>query len=347
MSKRCPFVAINAVSKSADVGSLTEPDKGQSYGSYLFWNANSESGGKWTVEDKSVHLGLNSAIRQQAKNIIALGAYAGQNSQDNAIAIGTNAGQMNQQSNSIAIGTNAGQTIQLSNSIAIGSNAGQTTQESNSIAIGTNAGQTIQLSNSIAIGSNAGQINQESNSIAIGSNAGQTGQKTHAIAIGANAGQLNQGEYSIAIGVNAGQTGQAANSIIICAGPTGISTSESGFYVNPIRGPRGAWGVLAYDLSTNEIFLNGSSRRYKYDIIPLENDTSTIYQLEPREFKYKLSGKTDIGLIAEEVYQIDPSLVYLNNGEPEGIQWNTITTYLLQELQKLKIEVDELESCIK
>ena len=315
MSKRCPFVAINAVSKSADVGSLTEPDKGQSYGSYLFWNANSESGGKWTVEDKSVHLGLNSAIRQQAKNIIALGAYAGQNSQDNAIAIGSNAGQMNQQSNSIAIGTNAG--------------------------------QTIQLSNSIAIGSNAGQINQESNSIAIGSNAGQTGQKTHAIAIGANAGQLNQGEYSIAIGVNAGQTGQAANSIIICAGPTGISTSESGFYVNPIRGPRGAWGVLAYDLSTNEIFLNGSSRRYKYDIIPLENDTSTIYQLEPREFKYKLSGKTDIGLIAEEVYQIDPSLVYLNNGEPEGIQWNTITTYLLQELQKLKIEVDELESCIK
>lgn len=283
MPTRCPFVAINAVSKSADVGSLTKPDNGKSFGSYLYWNAQSESGGKWTAEDESVHLGLNAALNQQSDNIIALGAESGQSSQPNAIAIGRNAGQTDQRINSISIGTNAGQSKQGSNSIAIGQNAGL----------------------------------------------------------------IEQGPYSIAIGTNAGRTGQVASSIILSVGLTGIVAEQSGFYVNPIRGADIAYGALTYDIATSEIRYNGSSQRYKYDICPLEKDTSVLYQLEPREFKYKLSGNQDIGLIAEEVFNIDPSLVYLSKGEPEGIQWNTITTYLLQEMKKLKSEVDELESYIK
>ena len=283
MPTRCPFVAINAVSKSADVGSLTKPDNGKSFGSYLYWNADSESGGKWTNEEGSVHLGSGSARNKQTGNFIALGANAGQGSQDNAIAIGESAGQYNQGLSSIAIGYSAG-------------------------------------------------LNNQGN---------------NAIAIGQNSGLKEQGSYSIAIGTNAGRTGQVANSIVLSVGLTGIVADQSGFYVNPIRGADAATGVLSYDPDTSEIRYNGSSQRYKYDICPLEKDTSTIYQLEPREFKYKLSGNHDIGLIAEEVFHIDPSLVYLSKGEPEGIQWNTITTYLLQEMKKLKSEVDELESYIK
>ena len=345
---RCPVFYLDSTSKSQDGVSLAEPDKGTIYGSYLYWNSDSSSG-KWVAEERTVHLGISAGRNYPGIDAVAIGAYAATNKQGNyAVAVGEYAGNQMQGDNTVAVGQYAGYQTQGANSIAVGLNAGYQNQGANTVAIGPNAGVINQGQNSIAIGPTAGYQNQGANTVAIGLNAGAINQGQNSIAIGPNAGALNQGQNSIAIGQNAGATGQYPNSIILNAGPTGLNTFTPGFFINPIRGVVGSASVLAYNTDTCEVFYNGSSERYKYDIAPLTTDTSTLYNLQPRTFKYKLNDDPDIGLIAEEAFMCDPAFVYLDKGLiPAGIQWNTITTYLVAEFKKLKMEIDNLERTIK
>jgi hypothetical protein len=339
---RCPVFILNSTSKSPDGVSLTKPEDGSIHGSYLYWN-----GVKWANEARTVHLGANAGGPFQGANGIALGPSAGISQGVSAIAIGVSAGNSYQGASAIAIGYQTGFNSQGLNAIAIGSNAGQNMQSNSAIAIGSNSGQISQSVNAIAVGSNAGNNTQGSNSIAVGSNAGLNYQGINCIAIGSNAGRYNQGSNSIAIGNNAGATSQASNSIILNASSIALDATGSGFFVSSIQGPRSSSNVLSYDTTTCEVYYNGSSERYKYDIKNLSTDTSVVYNLQPRSFKYTLSDEPDVGLIAEEAYKCDPSFAYLDKDQlPEGIQWNVITTYLIAEFKKLKTELDELESSL-
>jgi hypothetical protein len=337
---RCPVFILNSTSKSPDGASLTKPDDGTIYGSYLYWD-----GAKWKNEASAVHLGANAGGPLQGSNGIAIGSSAGISQGSSAVAIGANAGYNNQGSIAVAIGANAGYNNQGSRAIAIGSNAGQNMQSVNAIAIGTYAGQITQSVNAIAIGSNAGNNLQGSNSISIGANAGLDYQGINCIAIGSSAGEYDQGNNAIAIGNHAGATSQAPNSIILNASSSALDATTTGFFVSSIQGPRSSSNVLSYDTTTCEVYYNGSSERYKYDIQNLSTDTSVVYNLQPRSFKYTMTDEPDVGLIAEEAYKCDPSFAYLDKDQlPEGIQWNVITTYLIAEFKKLKAELDELES---
>ena len=342
---RCPLVLLNSFSKSPDGGSLSQPDSGSVYGSYLYWG----SDGKWTNESSKVHLGAYAGQINQGVSAVALGAYAGQNNQGNyAIAIGLNTGFTTQGSNTIAIGSQAGYRNQGNYAIAIGQLAGGGNQYENAISIGPQSGQSNQGSYAIAIGQLAGNLDQSSGAVAIGNGAGLDYQGINSIAIGNGAGEYAQGNNSIAIGFKAGFNSQHANSIILNAESFALDASlNTGFYVSPINGPRSSSNVLSYDTMTGEIYYNGSSERYKYDIAPLSKDTSVVYNLQPREFKYKLSDESDIGLIAEEAFECDSAFAYLDKDQiPEGIQWNVITTYLVAEMKKLKRELDDLEKSI-
>lgn len=345
---RCPLFLLNSSSKNPDGGSLVQPDKGSVYGSYLYWNADSESG-KWVNEPATVHLGINAGRYFQGGSAVALGAYAGQSNQGiSAVAIGRQAGMGYQGSNAIAIGDQAGTGNQGDYAVAIGQLSGSNNQQENAIAIGPQAGQSNQGTYAIAIGQLAGNLYQSRGAIAIGNGSGLDYQGINSIAIGNGAGEYAQGNNSIAIGYKAGFNSQHANSIILNASSSALDASlNSGFYVNPINGPRSSSNVLSYDTTTGEVYYNGSSERYKYDIAPLSKDTSVVYNLQPREFKYKLSDEPDIGLIAEEAFECDPSFAYLDKDQiPEGIQWNVITTYLVAEMKKLKKELDDLEKGI-
>jgi len=341
--ERCPVFVLNSTSKSPDGASLTKPDDGSIYGSYLYWN-----GVKWANEASAVHLGANAGGPYQGANGIAIGPSAGISQGISAIAIGLSAGNSYQGPNAIAIGYQTGFNSQGSNAIAIGSNAGQNMQSNSAIAIGVFAGQISQSVNAIAIGSQAGNNVQSANSIAIGANAGLDYQGINCIAIGSSAGKYNQGHNAIAIGTNAGATSQAPNSIILNASSIALNTTTAGLFVSSIQGPRGSSNVLSYDTETCEVYYNGSSQRYKYDIQNLSTDTSAVYNLQPKSFKYKLTDEPDVGLIAEEAYKCDPSFAYLDKDQiPEGIQWNVITTYLIAEFKKLKMELNELESVFR
>jgi hypothetical protein len=232
-----------------------------------------------------------------------------------------------------------------SKNVNIGNNTGQNSQESSSVAIGDNAGQNFQGKQSVSIGSSAGNYTQGNFAIAIGPDAGNSTQGNFAIAIGADAGLNSQGEYAIAIGSSAGRDKQPANSIILNASGNIHSTLTKGFFVNPVSSGTVGSANLAFNASTFEIGIASSSIRYKTNVVDLDKDTSAIYKLRPVEFDYKQDGSHALGFIAEEVDAIDPSLTFKNsNNTPEGIEWNSMTTYTISELKKLKNEVNIMNS---
>ena len=103
-----------------------------------------------------------------------------------------------------------------------------------------------------------------------------------------------------------------------------------------------------------------SSRRNKENIVDMTVDSSKIYDLVPKTFKWKnitedmliddvvtsvtTVGKTDFGLIAEDVYPIVPELIGKNaDGEPNAVFYSQLSVLLLAELKKLKARIEVLE----
>ncbi len=167
-------------------------------------------------QENAVAIGRNAGRIDQSGNAIAIGLSAGCNTQgSNAIAIGLNAGYIDQSGNAISLGQEAGRFSQNVNAIAIGQQAGFSNQSQNTIAIGQSAGNTRQNINAIAIGQSAGWTDQSGNAIAIGNKAAFSSQSLNAIAIGQEAGRTRQNINAIAIGQNAGTNDQSGNAIAI------------------------------------------------------------------------------------------------------------------------------------
>lgn len=94
-----------------------------------------------------------------------------------------------------------------------------------------------------------------------------------------------------------------------------------------------------------------SSLRYKKDIVDLgqEIDTSKIYDLQPKEFTYKVDNARSFGYIAEETVDILPCIVYQEEYEegktrPESISYAYLTVLMIEEMKKLKARIEALET---
>ena len=252
----------------------------------------------------------------------------------------------NQGAAAVAMGWFAAETNQSANAVAIGLSAGQSGQGERAIALGQDAGYTGQGSYAIAEGYRAGYSGQGTRAIALGQNAGITSQGANAIALGQDAGNLNQGVNAIALGQNAGYNGQPANSIVINASGAILSgTDTSACYITPIRnitGPR----YLTYDPSSSEITWSAgapSDYRIKENVRPI---TGTIDELRPLAYYNTLTQNEDMGIIAHELQEHFPALVF---GEKDGkinqsVNYNGLVALLIKEVQDLKKEIKEIKS---
>ena len=91
------------------------------------------------------------------------------------------------------------------------------------------------------------------------------------------------------------------------------------------------------------MFRYTSSARYKTNIIPLEVNTGLIYDLEVKSYTSKADQVRTFGLIAEEVYEVAPDIVNLDEkGRPDSIKEPLLSYMMLEELKKLRKEVDQL-----
>ena len=120
------------------------------------------------------------------------------------------------------------------------------------------------------------------------------------------------------------------------------SISTSGFKVSGLQ-TTGNASNLYYDTGTNRIMYNVSMAKYKSNIVDLSLDTTSIYNLNPREYDF-IDGKHCVGFIAEEVDKVDTMLAAKNNDDtPVNINWYGVTTYLVNEMKKLNERVKTLE----
>ena len=100
----------------------------------------------------------------------------------------------------------------------------------------------------------------------------------------------------------------------------------------------------------NYIAREGSSERYKQNIMPLEDDFQKILTLEPKAYQMKEGyGNEDewqFGYLAEELDQIGLKslVVYDKSGRPDGIQYKKMCIYLNEVLKNQQNYLERLEN---
>jgi hypothetical protein len=93
-------------------------------------------------------------------------------------------------------------------------------------------------------------------------------------------------------------------------------------------------GLLSFDTS---------SARYKDNIRDSSYGLSDVMKLRSAMFEYKKDVRTDIGLIAEEVYEVIPELVTLNeDGLPDAVSYDRFVSVLIKAVQEQNQIIQEL-----
>jgi hypothetical protein len=121
--------------------------------------------------------------------------------------------------------------------------------------------------------------------------------------------------------------------------------------------PAGAGtGALKYNATTGLVLYDASARIYKKDIVNLEYGLESILKMQPKKYKWKSNNDTDLGFIADEMYQVIPEIVFMANnkvnqtelkdGEPMGINYDRLVPVLVKAIQEQQAQIEELKKLI-
>jgi len=109
-----------------------------------------------------------------------------------------------------------------------------------------------------------------------------------------------------------------------------------------------SYSDVKVNTTTGSLYYYSSSRRYKDDIRPLEDDFEKILYAEPKSFIDIESGERNIGFIAEEFEDLGlEHLVIYREGVPDGLKYELVSMYLLELMKELRTENDELRSRVE
>lgn len=89
-----------------------------------------------------------------------------------------------------------------------------------------------------------------------------------------------------------------------------------------------------------------SSLRFKEELQPIENTIEKVNKLRGVSFKWKSNEDSprEIGVIAEEVAEVFPELVFLDEkGKPLGVHYDKFVAVLIEAVKDLDKRVKELE----
>jgi trimeric autotransporter adhesin len=167
----------------------------------------------------------------------------------------------------------------------------------------------------------------------------------------------SSGSDNIGIGQNAGFSVTTASNVI-CIGTIGGDNIDNTCYIaniysnaQPVNGIDPDYVTIASNGKLGRSNLNGSSRRFKHDIEPMDKASEIIFALNPVSFRYNKeydpAQRPSFGLIAEDVAEVAPDLVGLNKkGEPESVRYEQINAMLLNEFLKEHKKVEEQQATI-
>jgi len=289
-------------------------------------------------------------------SITAIGARAGWvvNGATNFTAVGTDSGRTSTTAASCSfLGANSGfsNTTGSYNS-AVGDGAlYSNTTASNNTAVGYQAGYSTTTG---AVNTYVGQVAGYSNvgggwNVCVGREAGYNVTTSFNTFVGQGAGySITSGQKNTILGRYDGNTGgldiRTGSGFIVLSDGDGnprmyINGSGTWFYATA---PAGAGtNALKYNSSTGALTYDTSSARYKDNIRDSVYGLSHVMQMRSTQFEYKDDGRSDVGLIAEELQPIIPELVGVNKeGQADSVSYDRIVSVLVKAIQELKAEFD-------
>jgi hypothetical protein len=158
------------------------------------------------------------------------------------------------------------------------------------------------------------------------------------VAIGNNALSNNTvGNSNAALGFIAGALVTTASNVI-CIGSLGQNVDNSCFIAN-IFDATSAGGIGVFINSSGQLGTTTSSQRFKEEIEPMNQNSEALFALKPVTFRYKKeidpAGRSQFGLVAEDVEAIDPDLVVRDKeGKPYSVRYDQVNSMLLNEFLK-------------
>jgi hypothetical protein len=165
------------------------------------------------------------------------------------------------------------------------------------------------------------------------------------------------GSGNTALGQNAGfNVSTAAN--VICIGNIGGDNIDNSCFIaniysniQPVIGTDPDYVTIASNGKLGRSNLNGSSRRFKHDIQPMDKASEVIFALKPVSFRYNKEydaiQRPFFGLVAEDVDKVAPGLVGRNTKrEPGSVRYEQINAMLLNEFLKEHKKVEKLEAAV-
>lgn len=285
-------------------------------GSFTF-NANTNSGSSVFFAGSGTTLSLK--VTDSNSNTI-VGSTSGNSSisgNQNACFGSTNFAIATSASSNCIFGFNSGNAI---------------TSGGSNLLIGSTVGSAlVGGSGNLAIGNGSLGVSNGNNNTVLGGAAGNAcnGNESNNILI-RNSGVTSESN-AIRIGTQGSGSGQQNTCFI--AGIAGVTIASS--------------AAVLVNTSTGQLGSIISSRRYKENIEDMADESSRILTLRPVTFNMKSDNEKTkhFGLIAEEVHEIMPELVTYNlEGLPETVHYHDLAVLLLNELIKLRVEVDSLKS---
>lgn len=305
-------ITIDATGGGGGIATING-DTGSATGATVTLDAASNCGASWQFNGAGAVMTL---LVEDTNNNIFMGGFSGNltGTGDQNVGIG-HATFLNfsTATSNVGIGYDSCQNIDTANqNTAVGSGA--------LITLATGSGENTAVGYQALSGISTG-----SNNIGIGNNAGANygGSDSNNIAIGAQGTNGNSNE--ILLGDFATQT------TCFIAGIAGVTVANS--------------AAVLIDTTNGQMGTVVSSRRYKDNIIDMDEASAPILNLRPTIFNYKNDSTRQVhyGLIAEEVDETMPNLVVYNRqNEPETVCYHELPVLLLNELQKQHAIIVEL-----
>ena len=109
-----------------------------------------------------------------------------------------------------------------------------------------------------------------------------------------------------------------------------------------------AGGVALCFNPGNQISLCSSSIRYKNNINNFSSGLDLIRRLRPVSFNWKANNQADMGLVAEEVADVEPLLVIHNDkGEVEGVKYDRVGVVLINAVKEQQAQIEDQRTLIR
>lgn len=109
-----------------------------------------------------------------------------------------------------------------------------------------------------------------------------------------------------------------------------------------------ATGTVCFNAVGDLLQCGASSLRWKTNVHPFTGGLDIVRRLRPINFNWKESGLADIGLGAEDVSKVAPSLTFVNNkGEAEGVRYERLNVVLINAIKEQQDQIEQQQKLIK